>query len=150
VFSGVNITGIGGGGLISTNTAITPTGVVWPVGVADTNNLARRILSDANGAIHIAGANPYIFPQGNVASNVPAYRYPITIKDESGSQNENDGVVEALNKIVYEIQKLNIFIRELPTYLNQGINMSDDDDRFDGGSGAGEAFSNDRTGPGKY
>lgn len=75
--------------------------------------LTRRILTDPNGAVQVVGQP--------TESN-----RPVTVKPEQSS-NAQDGMAEALTQIVRELRAMRLVLQQLPTYLNSGSHMVDED-----------------------
>ena len=94
--------------------------VPYPVGVAgtDVGGYMRRILTDNTGAQVVVGPNPAL-----------STSFPLNVRVDQGT-NAADGIIDALNNIVREIREMKMYLKELPLYLNSGINVMDERDSF--------------------
>ncbi|MEI6557970.1 MAG: hypothetical protein WCO00_06150 [Rhodospirillaceae bacterium] len=64
------------------------------------------------------------------AQNSTAPVYSIRVSEDAKSINGTDGVIDALNRIMIELRQLTMFTKQLPLYLNLGIQITDDNQDF--------------------
>ena len=118
----------------------TTTNQSWPVIVAGvdgaTTPVTRRILTDTTGAQVVAGANPVTTPASQpvaVAGQAPNSTLPVysvSVKQDQLGTSASDGIIDALNNIVREIREMKMYLKELPLYLNAGINIMDEQNLY--------------------
>ena len=112
--------GVGGSSAAGASPTTNPVG---DSGV-DGSGLVRRLLTDTNGSVTVAGqalggptaaAGPTYYPQA-----------PVVVQETAGTLQNMDGSVDALNKIVQYLAAIDRTLRELPLYLNTGTTNIDE------------------------